>query len=240
MFTHIILLSCRIQSFVRLRLSYFLLALALTSCANSSPPIPAQGPDHISISMLSERLQIGDIIFIRVTSLPFRKIAHDTGSWTNHVGIVTGYSDGEYQIGESTFPFSHTIPLSRFLARSEDGRFAVSRLTTPITLQERSNIEKAAQKRSGIFYDTGFDLYSKRQFCSRYVYEVLHEATGVKVGNITTLEALLKDNPNADIAFWRIWYFGQIPWERETITPANMLNSPELHSIFDGHAGAHN
>jgi hypothetical protein len=236
MFAHVVLFPGRIQPFARLRLSCFLLTLAWASCANASPHAPAQEPAHISIPALSGRLQIGDVVFIRVKSLPFRKIAEDTGSWTNHVGIVTGYSGGEYLVGESTFPFSRTIPLSRFLARSENGRFAVSRLNAAITPQERSNIEKAARKRSGIFYDTGFDLHSKRQFCSRYVHEVLYEAKGVKVGDVTTLQAILKDNPNADIAFWRMWYFGQIPWQRKTITPASMLNSPELHRVFDGYA----
>lgn len=236
MFAHIIMLSTRIPSLARRKLTYLLLSLTLASCAHTPPQPQAQSSTRITIPTLAGQLEIGDIVFIRATALPFKKIARDTGSWTNHVGIITGEENGEYQVSESTFPFSRTTTLSRFLARSENGRFAISRLNTPLTAQERRAIEKAAQERAGIFYDTGFDLHSRRQFCSRYVHEVLSEATGAHIGTVTTLETLLKENPGADMTFWRIWYFGQIPWERKTITPASMLTSPDIHTVYDGYA----
>ncbi len=95
----------------------------------------------------------------------------------------------------------------------------------------------AAQRRLGIFYDTGFDLHSGRQFCSRYASEVLAEATGVQVGEVETFATLLAHRPEVDLGFWRLWYFGRIPWARETVTPASMLRSPEVRTIFDGVAG---
>jgi hypothetical protein len=115
-------------------------------------------------------------------------------------------------------------------------RVEVSRLNTPLTTQQQASVVQAAQKRMGIFYDTGFNLHSKREFCSRYVREVLSEATGTHVGEVENFSTLLTRNPKVDLVFWRVWYFGNIPWQRETVTPASLLQSPSLHSVFDGNA----
>lgn len=189
---------------------------------------------EITIHALSTRLAVGDIVFIRIPILPFQKIATTTGSWTNHVGLVIDRSCAEPVIGESRFPLSGATSLSRFIARSESGRVAVCRLNVTITPQQRRNVLAAANNRTGILYDTGFDFYSQRQFCSRFVREVLEEATGTQVGEIESFSRLLARNPNADIGFWRLWYFGLIPWQRKTVTPASLLQSHSVHTIFDG------
>ena len=183
---------------------------------------------------LAQQLQVGDLLFIRVSALPFRKVAETTNSWTNHVGIVIATDGAEPVIAESTFPVSKQGSLARFLARSEGGRVGVSRLNTPLTAKQQRALVQAAQARMGIFYDTGFNLHSPRQFCSRFVHEVLREASGIQVGETETFATLLARNPDADQAFWKYWYFGQIPWERETVTPASVMNSSQVHAVFDG------
>jgi len=218
------------------RFSFYRLQLVLCLAA-SSAHAQSQALSAITIGGLAEQLQVGDMVFIHVDILPFRKIAHDTKSWTNHVGIVIDASGAEPVIAESTFPFSKTGQLSKFIRRSKAGRVAVARLNTELTSLERVKVKEAAFKRLGIFYDTGFNLHSNRQFCSRYVNEVIHEATGRRIGNIENFQTLFADNPDADLLFWRIWYFGRIPWMRETITPASLLNSPDVHVVFDWYTG---
>lgn len=200
-------------------------------CAYAQSPLPA-----IPAATLARQLQVGDLVFIRVSALPFREVAATTGSWTNHVGIVVATDGLEPVIAESTFPLSKRGGLARFLARSEDGRVEVSRLNAPLTLTQRSGLMRAAQRRTGVFYDTGFDLHSRRQFCSRFVHEVVQEATGIEVGKVETFGALLAHNPDPRLGFWRVWYFGRIPWQRETITPASIINNTRLHVVFDGYA----
>jgi len=51
---------------------------------------------------------------------------------------------------------------------------------------------------------------------------------------------LLAGAPQADVGFWRAWYFGSIPWQRETVTPASVLHTPGLKTVFDGVASRHN
>jgi len=101
---------------------------------------------------------------------------------------------------------------------------------------ERQRLVAAADRRLGRFYDTGFNLRSRRQFCSRYVREVLREATGTEVGEVETFQQLLARRPGTRLGFWKLWYFGSIPWQRETVTPASVLASPALRVVFDGTA----
>ncbi len=186
------------------------------------------------VAELGRTLAVGDIVFTRIGAYPFRKVAEATGTWTNHVGIVLDVSGKEPVIGESRFPFSGSTTLSRFVARSAGGRVAVMRLPTPLTTAQRVAIVAAAAQREHVFYDTGFDMHSHRQFCSRYVREVLQQGAGVDVGQVESFQALLANAPQADVGFWRVWYFGSIPWQRETVTPASVLHSPGLKTIFDG------
>ena len=208
-----------------------MLAFMFSPIQALSTPLP-----RVSVGQLEQQLQVGDIIFIHVDVLPFRKIARDTGSWTNHVGIVVELSDKGPLVAESTFPFSKITPLSTFVARSKEGRVETMRLNTKLTLKQRDNIKTASLKRLGKIYDTGFNLHSSRQFCSRFVYEVANESLGIKLGEIESLRTLFANNPKADLLFWKIWYFGQIPWERETVTPASIQHSPHLRATFDGYA----
>lgn len=186
------------------------------------------------LQQLAAMLEVGDVVFIHVPVLLFKKISSTTESWTNHLGIVVDVSGKEPIIGESRVPFSGTTTLSPFIRRSEAGRVEVKRLKTPLTDKQKKNILVAAKKRSWILYDTGFNLHSKRQFCSRYVREILEEATGTRVGDIENFKTLLNKNPNADLKFWKLWFLGNIPWERETVSPGSLLKSEALHTLFDG------
>jgi len=212
-----------------------LLAAACAAAAqdvapSASPPVPRT----MAAAELAARVQVGDLVFTRIGFYPFRKVADATRTWTNHVGIVLDVSGPEPLVGESRFPFSGTTTLARFVARSAGGRVAVMRLPAALDDAQRDAIAAAAARRAHVFYDTGFDLHSRRQFCSRYVREVLAEGAGVEVGTVQDFQGLLAEAPDADVGFWRAWYFGSIPWRRETVTPASVLRTPGLATVFDG------
>lgn len=214
-------------------------ALCVATCGTAAlaqvrDALPPSAPAAEPVAALARSLQVGDIVFTRVGAYPFRKVAEATGTWTNHVGIVLDVSGPEPTIGESRFPFSGSTPLSRFVARSAGGRVAVMRLPVALTATQQAGIVAAANQRRHVFYDTGFDAHSRRQFCSRYVREVLQQGAGVEVGRVETFRQLLASAPQADVGFWRAWYFGSIPWQRETVTPASVLHTPGLNTVFDG------
>lgn len=214
--------------------SRLLAALVLATGLAIAAPAGADPARTEPVAELAHSLQVGDIVFIRIGAYPFRKVAEATGTWTNHVGIVLDVSGAEPVIGESRFPLSGSTTLARFVARSAGGRVAVMRLPMPLKPQQQAAIAAAAAQRAHVFYDTGFDAHSQRQFCSRYVREVLQQGAGVEVGRVQTFAQLLHDAPQAGLGFWRAWYFGRIPWQRETVTPASVLRTPGLKTVFDG------
>jgi hypothetical protein len=216
-----------------------MLNAAIAHFSARSEPLHTTVTDATTISLgeLAQMLAVGDLIFARVPFAPFRKIAAATGSWTNHVGVVVDIGASGPVIGESKFPFSQIASLRNFVGRSQHGRVAVSRLTTVITEEQRRRLLHATTRRLGVLYDTGFNLRSRRQFCSRFVREVIGEATGILIGEVESFATLLSRRPDTDLRFWTAWYFGRIPWSRETISPASLLTSANLESVFDGNAG---
>jgi hypothetical protein len=186
-----------------------------------------------AVSRLAKELKIGDLVFIRVPTPLFMQVAEATGSWTNHVGIVI---DKAGTIAESRVPLSSTTSRRRFVRRSSDRRVTVARLRRPLSRLERQRVIAAARRRTGVLYDTGFNIHSRRQFCSRFVREVIQEATGDEIGTVERFDDLLRPRSDAPLWFWKLWYFGRIPWDRQTITPASLLRSPALAHVLDGHA----
>jgi Permuted papain-like amidase enzyme, YaeF/YiiX, C92 family len=183
---------------------------------------------------LEGTLRAGDIVFTRIRAAAFRQIADVTGTWTNHVGIIVGFNRAGAVVAESRVPLSCCTRFANFVRRSADGRVAVLRLPRPLTEDEVRRLQQETGCRMGRLYDTGFNLSSRRQFCSRFVREVLQESTGETVGEVVTLRDLLEREPGADLRLWKVWYFGRIPWERATVTPESLYASPSLEVVFDG------
>ena len=215
-------------------LGLWLAAAAFTALASAAP---SAGNDRATTSELATQLKVGDVVFIHVDALPFEKISEATRSWVNHVGIVVAVGHGEPRIAEATIPLARTSRLSRFVARSDQGRVAVARPEPPLDTAQAAAVVAAARRRLGTAYDTGFNLHSHGQFCSRFVFEVLNEATGAQVGEVESFRTLFEKNPEAGLGFWRAWFGGNIPWQRETVTPASVYRSDKLRPVFDGHAG---
>lgn len=197
--------------------------------AISGPPLPV-----LRLRELEGLLREGDIVFTRIAGAPFSQIADATRTWTNHVGIVVGFNRLGAVIAESRVPFSCRTLFAFFARRSAQGRVAVLRPNQQLSDENIRRLRGAVRRRLGRFYDTGFSLKSGRQFCSRFVREVLEESTGIVVGDVETFRDLLARNPDADLRLWRLWYFGRIPWERTTVTPASLYGSPCLSVVFDG------
>ncbi|MDO8988467.1 MAG: YebB family permuted papain-like enzyme [Sideroxyarcus sp.] len=205
--------------------------LSMSALGNEQPEL-----QQTKLRELGRQLEIGDVVFIRIPNAPFTKVAATTSSWTNHVGIVSNVSGAEPMIAESRVPLSGATTWTKFVKRSDAGRVAVTRLPEPLDAQQQEKLKQAVAARQNIRYDTGFDLHSSGQFCSRYVREVLHDAAGVELGEVENFSTLLDHNPEADQQFWKLWYFGQIPWQRETVTPASLLRDGRMRVVFDGRA----
>ena len=162
----------------------------------------------------------------------FTSVATTTQSWTSHVGIIVDYQQGDWIVAESGIPFVRKTPLRRFLDRSDDQRFSIRRLRTEPTDQQRHAMLVFADSQMGRVYSLGFDLEARKTFCSKFVRDVVYQGTGEQIGEIETFDHLLRRNPDAPLWFWRAWFFGFIPWQRTTVTPASELDSPLLRVVI--------
>ena len=182
---------------------------------------------------LHETLREGDVIFIQVPSFLFMKISEATNCWTNHVGILVKGEDGAWMVAESRVPFAGKTRLERFIRRSKNRRFAIRRYRDGLQQMQNEAMRTAIEDRQGRLYHTGFNLESRRQFCSKFVYEVYLHGAGIEIGEVTNFETLLNSNPDIGLGFWKTWFFGRIPWHRETITPASQLESEQLVTLVE-------
>lgn len=186
---------------------------------------------HQLVSQVTTDLKEGDIIFMSIKSPLYRQVAQGTGSWTSHVGFVIK-EDGRWFVLESAVPVVRRTPLKKFLARTMNNEVCIKRLKRNLSHSEIELLKQTAGKRMGRIYHLGFDFDSKRQFCSKFVYLTYKEALGVELGKVQTLQELLQENPQASMTFWRLWYFGFIPWQRRTITPTSQLYDDQLEEVF--------
>lgn len=178
-------------------------------------------------------LQDGDLIFIAVPSFLFRAVATASKSWTSHVGIILHDKKGTPWVYESAIPRARRVSLESFIARSDQQRYAITRPTEPLTEAQSRALHRAAESRLGRWYDIGFDLDGRRLYCSKFVQECYHEATGRRIGAEVTFRELLAANPEHGLSFWRWWFAGFIPWGRRTVSPGSQLESPQMQLIID-------
>ncbi|WP_051560521.1 YiiX/YebB-like N1pC/P60 family cysteine hydrolase [Marinobacterium jannaschii] len=180
---------------------------------------------------VSRQLCEGDIVFTAIDAFLFHQVARGTGSWCSHVGIAV-QEKGEWFVLESAVPVVKKCSLRRFIARSKNYQVEVRRLPQVLNPDQVAQVKLAAAKRMGTFYHLGFDYDSGRQYCSKFVYQVLEEAVGFAPGKIQTLQQLIEENPQANLNFWRVWYLGFIPWQRRAVTPASQLDDPRLITVI--------
>ena len=176
-------------------------------------------------------LRSGDIVFIAIPNALYRRVAEATESKASHVGIAFEDPKQGWLVAESTIPVVKYTPLETFLGKSDGGWIAVRRLKGGLTEEQVSALRQACDKRLGKLYHQGFRYGSRRQFCSKLVYNAYLEALGVRVGEVETFSHLLARNPTGSQSFWKLWFFGFIPWSRLTVTPASLMNSEVLETI---------
>jgi hypothetical protein len=178
----------------------------------------------------------GDIIFIAIPNPLFRHVADATGCPANHVGIVFDDPSRGWVVAESAVPISKTTPLEKFIARSNNGWCVIRRLKSGVKESQVQTLRAECDARMGVVYHPGFRYESRRLFCSKFVYDVCWNALGVSVGKIETFSALLSHTPTAGLTFWKCWFFGRIPWNRLTVTPASQFESDLLETVWQSNA----
>jgi hypothetical protein len=183
------------------------------------------------INQVREILQPGDIVFINIKNYLYKQVAKTSLSWTSHVGIVCE-KDGEFVVAESALPRVTYCSLEKFMKRSDQGMFAARRLKGGVNKYQLEAMSKSMSSKMGLLYHLGFNYDSKRQYCSKFVYDVYKDSTGLEVGELETFGDVLKKNPDTSVWFWRLWFFGRLPLKRRAVTPASQYESKLLETVY--------
>ncbi|MBU2706729.1 hypothetical protein KCM76_12115 [Zooshikella marina] len=182
--------------------------------------------DHVA-----RHLQEGDLVFISIKSALYKQVAQATNTWTSHVGIAIK-ENNEWWVAESAVPFSRKTRLKKYLKRTIGTQVCIRRLKGGVSEEQLLQLKASINSRMRVLYHLGFDFDATRQYCSKFVHHVYAEALNMQLGEVVTFETLLKSNPNTKLWFWRLWYFGRIPWNRKTVTPQSQLVDQQLDTIL--------
>lgn len=187
-------------------------------------------PDFEHIESL---VKPGDFVFTRIDNILYKKVADTSCSWSSHVGLIIDQNDdGSFVVAESKVPRSTYSSFRSFVERSEGGRLEVRRLKGGLKDDQLTKLQQEAALRMGLWYHFRFNYDSKKQFCSKFAYDVYHKALGIEVGKIETFTELLHRNPQTPMGFWKLWFFGRIPMQQRTVTPASQLESTNLETVY--------
>ena len=151
--------------------------------------------DQTFSAIAANKPAVGDIVFIRIGGPIFSNVALTTQSWTSHVGIIVDYNHGDWIVAESGIPFVRKTPLRKFLDRSVNQEFSIRRLRTEPTGDQKLAMLKFANSQLGRVYSLGFDLNSRKTFCSKFVHDAVYESTRQSIGEEETFDHLLHRNP---------------------------------------------
>lgn len=172
--------------------------------------------------------QEGDVIF---QSLPHGPVVWAiegvTKSPYSHCGIVA--KKGAQWIVYEAYDGVAATPLKTFLFRGRGGGFVVYRLRD----EYREHIPqtlKCCEDYLGRPYDIRYRLDDEKIYCSTLIYKAYRDATNgqrlgelVKFGNMNwqPYETLIKQIEG-----------GEVPVDREMITPVDLAKAPQLEPVF--------
>jgi hypothetical protein len=186
-----------------------------------------------SCATVESFLQEGDVFFNHVDLALFRKVEATQKHWATHIGIIVRDEEGLFYFAESTIPFSKKTPFCEFFDHDVRGQWSLKRFEKAWSQTEISQLRTAVEKRLGFPYDLGFNYAARyTKFCSKFVFEVVKEARGLDLGYFQTFRSMLAGLDASVLKFWNYWFFGKIPFERLTITPASQFHDPQLVEIL--------
>jgi hypothetical protein len=186
----------------------------------------------MNMESIVAKLKERDVIFTSIPNHLYQCVEKATNSPTSHVGVVFKCK-GKWFVAESRIPFSCYTPLVDFITRSRDNRYAIKRVKEGLTKVETEALKLQCERQMGRLYGLGFKFHSKRQFCSKFVYDAYKTALDIELGTLETFAELLRRNPKTSTKFWRLWYVGLIPWKRITITPESQYSDQKLVTIAE-------
>jgi len=169
----------------------------------------------------------GDILFQSLPHGPLvdtiEGVSHSPYS---HCGIVAG-GEGRWLVIEAIGPVRET-PISRWIAHGRGEWFVAYRMNSDLSAKI-PEILTEARKYLGRPYDIHYRFDDERIYCSELIFKAVKTATGCRLGEVQRLGDL-DWRPYAN--FIRS-IEGEVPLDREMITPESLSRAKELTQVYE-------
>jgi len=176
----------------------------------------------------AEPLRDGDIIFHTSRSSQSLAIQRATHSPWSHMGVIL-HRDGKPFVFEAIAKVQYT-PLSRWIARGDEGAYVVKRLKTPLSAAQALKLRNATASYTGKPYDLYFEWSDDRIYCSELVWKMYRDALGIEIGARQKLREF--DLGDAAVkAKMRERYGKNVPMNEPVISPSAMFDSELLSAV---------
>ncbi|NDO80702.1 hypothetical protein CJP72_07935 [Citrobacter sp. NCU1] len=172
--------------------------------------------------------QTGDILFQISRSSQSKAIQLATHSDYSHTGMLVVRDKTPY-VFEAVGPVKYT-PLQQWIARGEDGKYIVRRVSGGLTAGQQQKLAQTAKHYLGKPYDFAFSWTDDRQYCSEVVWKVYQNALGIRVGEQQKLKEFDLRHPAVQ-AKLKERYGKNIPLNETVISPQAVFNAPQLTTV---------
>ncbi|MEX1132180.1 MAG: YiiX family permuted papain-like enzyme [Flavobacteriales bacterium] len=175
-------------------------------------------------------LRNGDIIFQTSRSGQSEAIALATGSPWTHVGVL--FLEKEWLVLEAIGPV-RTIPLERWIAQGEGGRYAVKRLDPQhgnLSSEALSAMRQSGKGFLGRPYDDLFLWDDERIYCSELVWKIYAEGAGIRLCAPASLREFSLEHPVVERTM-KQRYGTAIPWDEPVVAPSSLFDCPMLVTV---------
>jgi uncharacterized protein YycO len=182
-------------------------------------------------SCMSQEFKNGDIIFHTSKSSQSKMVQLVTNSKLSHCGIIF-YTKGKPYVFEAVQPVKIT-PLQQWINRGVGGKYIVSRVKTPLTNSQLTEMYDYAKSQLGKDYDLKFQWSDKKMYCSELVYKVFVAGDrfigeGKKFSDYNLNNKVVK-------AAIKNRYGNSINLNEMVITPVDIFKSSEVKTVFNNY-----
>lgn len=182
-------------------------------------------------SCMSQDFKNGDIIFHTSKSSQSKMVQLVTNSKLSHCGIIF-YKNGKPYVFEAVQPVKVT-PLQQWINRGVGGKYIVSRVKTPLTNSQLTEMYDYAKSQLGKDYDLKFQWSDKKMYCSELVYKVF-VAGDRFIGEGKKFSDYNLNNEVVKVAIKKR-YGNSINLNEMVITPVDIFKSSEVKTVFNNY-----
>jgi uncharacterized protein YycO len=169
----------------------------------------------------------GDVVFQKIPGETGDRIAAITASPVTHCGIVIVEND-EVKIIDAA-DVVKSSPVKEWISNGVEKKFALAR-NESIPADKADNIIKEAEKMKGKPYDFQYEWDEEKVYCSELVYKSYERGAGIKLCGFKKLGEL---EYRGHEEFIKTLMDGQLPLDRQMITPADIYTSGELKMVYN-------